>query len=311
MNIYGLLHVDEACLRHKPDYAAPLKIDLYGRTAVNLAHSATASSLPFAVLSNAVAWLEARLAAIGHGGALTVLPLLVDREVPADTPFRSAHHKLDVIHAFASGQLGAMVALIDLDVVIRHAFSLQAPDRLCVYDIWDQVAPAYGAERIRADLVALGAPHQSSAWFGGEFIAGPAAAFGLLAREIDDIWPQYLSLLGQTHHTGDEMVVTAALLRLAARGVPLHPVNGTGVIARWWSGRTLAPLPPLDAVLNDSMLHLPADKPFLAQMAAAPFEDAAFIATYRAYARRQRWLAMAKNVADGLRGRRWQHLPRP
>ena len=49
MNIYGLLHVDEAFLRRNPDSATPLKIDLYLRNAVNLAHSATASSLPFAV----------------------------------------------------------------------------------------------------------------------------------------------------------------------------------------------------------------------------------------------------------------------
>ncbi|BEV02168.1 hypothetical protein [Novosphingobium olei] len=310
LRLYGLMHVaDPAVLATDPASPGALKVDVYLRNAATLAASAKVADMPFALVSNAAEWVAARLSGLGLKDAATVLPGDFARDVPGGIPFQAAHYKLDLMSMFASGELGDQVALVDLDMVVQRKFELPDPDALTVYDIWHHVAPAYGEDRIGVDLDLFEVPAGSRHWFGGEFIAGSPARFAELSAEIEKIWPGYVAALGTTHHTGDEMVVTSALLRLAARGLPLRDAGELGLVQRWWSARTLSPIPPLSQSIDAAMLHLPADKDYLASRAGQAFDPRTFPAQYRDHARGRRRLGMVKNVVDVLRGRGSQHLP--
>ncbi|WP_225205194.1 hypothetical protein [Novosphingobium huizhouense] len=309
LQLYGLMHVaDPAVLATDPASPAPQKVDVYLRNAATLAASARVADMPFRLVSNAPEWLEARLAGLGLAGAAEVIAGAFAREVPGGIPFQAAHYKLDLLSMFGTGALGEQVALVDLDMVVQRKFALPDPDALYVYDIWDHVASAFG-DVLSRDLGKFDVPAGNHRWYGGEFIAGSPANFAVLSAEIEAIWPHYLAALGTTHHTGDEMVVTSALLRLAARGFPLREAGSLGFVQRWWSARTRTRIQPLARSLDAAMLHLPADKDYLAARAGAPFDVAGFPDHYRRHARGRRHLAMVKNVVDVMRGRRAQYLP--
>jgi hypothetical protein len=104
-------------------------------------------------------------------------------------------------------------------------------------------------------------------------------------------------------HVGDEMVPTSDLEALRLQGMQVADGGTMGVVARYWSARTRAPFPPFRDVGAASVLHLPADKPFLARWASRHLDPAAFREEYpamlRGKARLRRWLVLA----DRLRGR--------
>lgn len=310
MQLYGLMHVADHELLSDPARRGKLRADMYLRNSAVLAASARAAGLKFTVLGNAKDWIDARLKRLNLDGAVNVASYAFSREVPEEMPFRSTHYKLDLIRGFASGAFGDRVALLDLDVVILRHFELPHFDALWVYDIWDHAAPSHGAERIMGDLVKLGAPADSHHWYGGEFIAGTPQLFGGLAAEIEEIWPKYLAGAGSFHHSGDEMVTTPALLRMAQQGTVLRDAGELGILARWWSARTASPIPSLEETLKAAVLHLPGDKRYLAKQATGDFQTGRFVQAYRQHAWHRRNASMYKNVRDFLLGRRTWTLPR-
>ena len=309
-HIYGMFHVagdggSHVNLRAKGFDA----LRVYVRNAVTAARSAAAVGMNFALITNDVPTLEAVLEAEGLAGALTLRAHDFTLAVPRGIPFYSAHFKLDVLKAFATGAFGDLVALLDIDTIFQAPLALAA-DALTAYDISDAVFPAYGFETIRRDLELLTAAPITPRWYGGEFIAGPPAAFAALAREIDEIWPRYCAALGTLHHTGDEAVVSAALCRLAAAGVPIHEAGAAGLITRYWSVRTLSKMPPLAQVSQAAILHLPADKHWLSALADALPAPAQILPLLARHVARQRPREILKQIVNLARGRPMQNLPR-
>lgn len=253
-------------------------LDLYVRCAAACARSVTAQGHPFTLVTNDAGALAARFAALGLPA-----PALVEwrfaLDVPA-VPFRAAHRKLELFRAFAGGGFGSMPALVDLDAVLLRPLTAPPPDVIGGYHITDQVVPAYGAATVARDLAAVaGFTPAWPRWWGGEFAIGTPAAFSRLADAVAACWPRYLAALDGLHHHGDEIVTSAALALLAREGV--GPVNMAG-IKRWWSNRTQAPpTTTLRAALDATLLHLPADKPFLARFADPARDLAGLPAAYR------------------------------
>lgn len=309
-HIYGMFHVagdggSHVNLRAKGFDA----LRVYVRNAVTAARSAAAVGMNFALITNDVPTLEAVLEAEGLAGALTLRAHSFTLAVPRGIPFYSAHFKLDVLKAFATGEFGDLVALLDIDTIFQAPLTL-ADDALTAYDISDAVFPAYGFETIRRDLELLTAAPITPRWYGGEFIAGPPAAFAALAREIDEIWPRYCAALGTLHHTGDEAVVSAALCRLAAAGVPIFDAGKAGLITRYWSVRTLSKMRTLAQVSHAAILHLPADKHWLSSLADALPGPAQIVPLLRRHVARRRPREFLKQLAALARGRPLQNLPR-
>ena len=192
-------------------------------------------------------------------------------EMPSGTSFYSAHYKIDAFRYFSTLDDG-YYSLCDLDVAcinnppltLNNLVRSRIP--IC-YDTTDQVAPTFGHDIIIQELTQIARLESEGRWIGGEFIAGPPSFFKKLIKEIDDLFPYYVNNLSSFHHTGDEMLTSAALERLRREGVYIADAGTLGIIGRYWSGNVLHPQKPFDYYKNCFLLHLPADKRFLSDSA--------------------------------------------
>ena len=265
-------------------------LGIYVRNAETLARSLASHGLELTLITNDPDQIS-RLK--DEDAPLKVEHVTFTLDVPADISFHSAHFKLELIRLFGEGRFGPFPALFDIDTV-----ALQPPvppdfNALWAYDLTPQVLGDKPDPRAFASMEQIaGKPLTSRRWFGGEFLAGNAAAFRALWEEIARIWPNYRAVAGTLYHTGDEMVLSAALNSLIDAGFPVRDAGAAKLVARWWSAPTGNAIPPLSTAASRALLHLPADKVFLAEYTNRSFIPDDFLVAYRAY------------VADRLRARR-------
>lgn len=199
----------------------------------------------------------------------TVQEVCFPSDIPPTTPFFAAHHKLFLFSVFA--QEAHCNCLLDTDVVANHAKRsliqlLEENPRVdgWVYDISDQVFPAYGTTKVQEDLRReLGVQHPFPRWYGGEFIIGNARLFSYLHAECLRQLGKYIEASARLHHTSDESLVSAALNN-NYQNLILADAGASGLVVRYWTSRTLhVKRPP--SVLNQSLFwHLPNSKDALA-----------------------------------------------
>lgn len=268
LSLHALLYVENGEAHVNLRFASdPLSI--YLRCGALLDRSLAAFGHRLTIITNEPRLLRDRLQTDAID--LKVIETAFDRDVPETLNFRSAHRKLDVFAAFGRGEMGPRPGLVDLDMAMLNPFPtmvLRDP-QLVGYDIWHQVAPAYGTNLVRGDIAAIsGLPADGlEHWWGGEFLIGPSESFAQLSEVIERLYPKYLELSPGLHHQGDEMLLTAALYVLEQTGSPIIRDGGTaGAVGRWWSARTLSPIEPLTAFSDRSLLHLPADKDLLSEL---------------------------------------------
>ena len=190
-------------------------------------------------------------------------------DVPATIPFFAAHHKLFLFSVFA--QEARYNCLLDTDVVANHAKRsliqlLEENPQVdgWVYDISDQVFPAYGTTKVQDDLRReLGVQHPFPRWYGGEFIIGNARLFSYLHEECLRQLGKYMEASARLHHTSDESIVSAALNN-NYQNLILADAGASGLVVRHWASKTLH-VKRSPSVLNQSLFwHLPNSKDALA-----------------------------------------------
>jgi hypothetical protein len=189
--------------------------------------------------------------------------------------FVESLHRLDVLHLLAEPPARSKSPyrlLLDLDVSCRHAPS-PALQRLCadgtpsLYEITDQVVPAWGIDAVANDMeTVLGkgrlATHQIR-WFGGEFIGGLPNFFGQLSNRIEQLWPRYREGCNSLLAQGDESLYSAAMADPPNFG-QVADAGRLGIVSRHWTIRTKHAPAPLARVLQSDFLHLPSSKALLA-----------------------------------------------
>lgn len=313
MHFYGLLYSDG-----NSELYTNLKVsggidplDIYIENAALCGASLAHFGIPFTVVTNDVAAIQRRMEILGIED-LDVREQNFTLQVPIGIAFYSAHFKIDLIKAFGMGLYGDYVGLIDLDTVLCRPFGALPRQGLSVYDITDQVLPAYGTNRVFGDLTCIaGRKIADPRWYGGEFISGDSASFGRLSRYIKECWPRYIAAIGGLHHLGDEAVVSAALNVMAEEEGRAHRLSDApGAVCRWWSVRTKSPQIRLEAVLNCSLLHLPADKQFLARLSRVPFAPDKFRAALKRHVRARLFPQTLMWIMDTLRGKPPTWMPR-
>lgn len=266
---YGLVYLEQGAPAHAAgpgSSASTAYVALAGR----LAQSMNARGVPFTALTNDAEGVARHSRQLGNDW-LNATEVPFPSSIPGGVAFRSAPRKLDLFPQLASGRFGDYVALVDLDMILLRDFpedvgGLFAADMPCVYDITDQVIPAYGAARVHADLRAItagGAVGPLPRWYGGEFIAGRPEFFARLVETIEAIYQRYRERWRELHHLGDEMIVSAALNLLAGQGIPFEDVGVRQAVGRWWSGTTHHPRRNFEWFDNCALLQLPVDKHFL------------------------------------------------
>jgi len=284
-------------------------VDIYLRCAATCRTSFRAQGADLVVVTNAASKLRERCERLGLIEQIQLREHRFHLEVPEDLKFFEAHYKLDLFDAFGRGEFGANPTLVDLDTVLLRP--LRAPAGLGLYDITSHVVPAYSEGRIRKDLQNLAAVTvETVRWFGGEFISAAADTYRRLSTNVRRLWPRYLDIAKSLHHVGDEMVVNAALQPLMQDGFEPDDFGTSGDVSRWWSARTLSKLDALGQVKGTALLHLPADKKFLAhrRLSEDHFTDR-FFTCYVPYARRRIAVRKAASVVDRIRGKSRLFVP--
>ena len=233
-------------------------------------------------------------------------------EVPSDLRFRAAHYKLELLQRFASGAYGDRVGLVDLDTICIAVLPPIVTDHgaLVGYDMSEAQKRSPATSASVESLRALGVPTDQPRWWGGEFVVGDKEHFASLGEHLTQLWPRYLANEAAMAHVGDEMILTAAMMRLEADEIELRDGGAGKAIARFWSARTLAPFPRFGAAREASILHLPADKPFIARHAGQPFSPDGFLSGYERYLRRKTLLRRPLALAARLIGSPRRFAPR-
>ncbi|RDE06303.1 hypothetical protein DVW87_00800 [Sphingomonas aracearum] len=262
---------------------------LYMRCAALMVRSVTAAGLRAVVVTNAAQRVATEFAELGLQDAN-----IVERafELPADRtiPHRAAHAKLALMRDLAASGEDALMAILDLDAVMLRAPHLGealTPGRLACFDITPAMFAESGGRcendvrRISNDQVRV------PRWFGGEMVVGDAAAFRSLVEMIDLVEPRYWAEHAGLYHSGDEAPVSTALNLLRERGHHHLDLGEGRHLARWWSTWRPFAQQSLSEAGRACVLHLPADKAFLAGEAGHAFVPSRFLRRYRRHVARR------------------------
>lgn len=227
-------------------------------------------------------------------------------DIPQGIRFYAGHHKIYLFSHFATED--AVNCLLDIDMVFAANPELfekriqGAPDLDgWVYDISDQVFPAYGTGVVQQDMKRIGAQNAFPRWYGGEFIMGSRKLFQMLNNECQQLLPAYLEVVETLHHVGDEALVSAALNNCEQK-LSLGEAGCCGLVLRFWSARTAHVQKKVTALCQAALWHLPASKPLLQSFSrhrdlARLYRE---VAT-RSYLSGVRHILAPKQQADGMR----------
>lgn len=310
IQFYGLFYIDRARnfdVNIRERHLDP--VDVYIGCAALAAKSARANGIDFGLFTNDAATIR-RVVERDGLDPFPVEQIDFSLDVPLVKEFYSAHFKIDVIKALASGAYGDTVGLIDVDTLFLRGLPNDIRDNaqegLCVYQT-DDVFQFYGSKRIRRDLdTVAGTKLEDPKWYGGEFLVATPANMRLLHEAVETCWPRYVANIKSMHHIGDEMAVSAALNILRQRGKPVIDLgNSCAAVGRWWSAHTSYPQPAFEELQRCFLLHLPSDKPYLAEQARHHFVPGTFIENYKTHAAAKISRQRKRRPFDF-----WSHWPR-
>ena len=163
------------------------------------------------------------------------------------------------------------------------------------------MAPAFGREALAADLTTLTGVPSDGRWLGGEFLAGRPSFFRALSAELESIYPTLVREWRGLGRQGMETPMTAAVEQLRRRGMEVADAGELGIITRYWSIPPRHPQPSFDEISLPFLLHLPADKTFLAGLSTdTQLDTARFLTAYRRHLRRRSVPNLARRMLKPL-----------
>ncbi len=302
--VYSLLFLDDQH-NNNQNMSAKSALGIYLGCASLTASSALKAGVDFTVLTNdAQKLLDAvREAALPP---FKVREIVFTLNIPRGIRYYQAHYKISVMKSFSTGAFGPHPTLIDSDIFIRRDFTKKcALHELVAYDV------SHKASHLAHDMSIMiePAPGQRQWWAGGEFISGTPQAFAALSQAIEELLPRYVANVGSFIHVSDETPVSAALNQLANSGFKIADAGRElNIIGRWHSSRTIIPQEKLSELWTRDIVHLPADKAFLALLALSSPTPEAFMQAYEKYATRKLFTrSLLHPLLNVVKGRK--HVP--
>lgn len=219
------------------------------------------------IMTNAPALVEQRLGSMPAEHRPAVTKLAATIELPKNTPFYAAHFKLDLMDQVAASlPEDSMMLLLDADMVALLPLDRSLVERcaeagLGVFDISDQVFPAYGSESVVEDLeIVADRRLKNPRWYGGEFLLATPASLRRLVPRARAYYARYLNESGRLKHHGDEAFISAALNTLVDEGQVLIEVGAYQAVGRHWPGNNYRDVRWFRCC---SFVHLPGGKALL------------------------------------------------
>jgi len=286
MELFGLLHLSpgqtsamNATVSSFEDQAL-----LYWRNAKLLARSLEAQGLRFSLLTNHREQLK-QIA--GDLEDVHVIEVPFTTDVPGGLPFYSAHFKVDA-YRFLGRCDADYIVFCDLDAVcinppplaVARAIANRVP---LVYDVSDQLRPAIGAAGLIEDVDVVAGRRTEGRWLGGEFVAGPPDFFADLTRSIEAVLPAYFANTQRLNSLNDETYLSAAVALMRGDGYMIGDAGPLAAVGRFWSVQTKHIQHDLGYFREHFLLHLPADKNYLASIEGSSrpgFDTGRFWADY-------------------------------
>jgi hypothetical protein len=81
------------------------------------------------------------------------------------------------------------------------------------------------------------------------------------------VYPNYVKHIGSVHHVGDEILTSAALEMVRRQGEIIADAGSLGIVGRYWNTEVRHVQRDAAHFLEGFLLHIPADKRFLAGLA--------------------------------------------
>lgn len=242
------------------------------------------------VLTNNKAYIEQSL------NMFKCIEIQFSLELPKDIRFFAAHHKIDVFRYLSNSNDLEYSILLDSDVLCINKMPLNLIN--CIkdniptyYDITEQVYPAYSRETIITNKEFLITGKSSiGIWAGGEFIGGDNKFFKLLSDEIGLMQNSYFANYKQFHHQGDETLVSTAIEKIMQHKYICN-IGLFGGIGRFWSVKTRHFQKTWKSYEDKFLVHLPADKKFLASLKNI---DKQVVIKYEHYLKEKEYLSKKK-----------------
>lgn len=251
------------------------RFSIYVRNALLLEKSLDKKSSLTVVTNDTARYSEIVRSVVGVVSNIKVEQINFNLDVPHGIGFYSAHFKIDALRYLSQlDDEHFPCALVDSDVVLVGD-DFQSFVNNCgrsfvgVYDISDQVFPAYGKERVQIDICKIMGYDKkiNTRWYGGELICfGSSEGAKRIIDCIDGLWERYVNQWADLHHQGDEVVVSAAIneLKCEENNFKIVDMGSKGFIRRYWSGRTLHKQPSVFGLHKfGGILHVPQDKKIL------------------------------------------------
>jgi len=271
VKFYGLLHIaeDESSSVQLEGKSIVDQIAVYVKNASTLASSLGAAGYTFVLLTNQSDTIQQVVSELSLP-RITIETASFTREIPSGIRFYSAHFKLDLYRHF-SKQDEQYSILCDLDMMctgrpLKSFDSAISAQRPLYYDISDQIGYREDPDIAFRDIELIEG-ESDGVWCGGEFIAGNSQFFAKLADEVDSIFPNYIKVIDRVSHVGDEAVTSVAIQRLRRSGVYIQDAGLQSIVGRFWNCARFLPFERDQAFYEGCFLmHLPADKEFLARL---------------------------------------------
>jgi hypothetical protein len=240
----------------------------YVDQAVGLNRSLARAGMPrLNIMTNAPEQIATRLATFRPEARPAVHQLVTTIHLPKATPFYAAHFKLDLMDQLAHTlPPDTLMLLLDADMVAIRPLNDELIERCAavgigVFDISDQVFPAYGCASVINDLeIVANARLRNPRWYGGEFMLATPLTLGRVVVRAREFYVRYLQESARLLHHGDETFISAALNTLVDEGQGMIEVGAYQAVGRHWSGNSYR---NLAWFRNCSFVHLPAGKALL------------------------------------------------
>jgi hypothetical protein len=190
-------------------------------------------------------------------------------DIPEGIRFFGAHHKIDVFkHLSLYGSEYSI--LLDSDVVcinrmpenIRNIIAQKIPMYLGTSD---RAYTTNGTKKVVEDKAKLMGKLSFGIWAGGEFLGGDKQFFHNIYSYCIKYWDRYVYYHGELFHNGDEMLTSCAIEDYFITNNKIFDVGTVNCIYRSHSIPTVYIERPFDVILDNFLLHLPADKEYLAK----------------------------------------------